>query len=266
MSSDIQPSPLRRPLARATSPAAELDARNVGGRLSDVVVEALMSELTSGAHAPGDRLPPEREMGLRFGVSRTVVRDAMRLLAFRGVVVVRPGSGVFVARADSSATAESLRIMVEGSIDLGYEKVHEVRETIEARVVELAAERATASELARLNDLLVKMVAAPTGEAFAVADAEFHLTLADLAHNDLFRLLLEAIGGVMTEVRRQTAYLPGARQNAAEEHRCIAEALARRDARGARQAMQDHLAQVRTAVRELDESVRRAQSAHGRAT
>ena len=260
MSADVEPGLLSGASRPGASLMPELAAGRTVKRLSDTVVAALMDELTSGAYAPGDRLPPEREIGTRFGVSRTVVRDALRLLAFRGVVVVRPGSGIFVARVDSSATTESLKIMLQGSIDLGYEKVHEVRETIEARVVELAAERATDAELARLDALLARMVEARGGEPFAIADAEFHLTLAELAHNELFRLLLDAIGGVMIEVRRRTAYLPGAREHAAADHRRIADALVRRDARAAREAMQEHLSQVRTAVRELDESVRRSQS------
>ena len=260
MSTDVDPSPQLLPLPPETVRLVDLDARQSVGRLSDMIVATLMAELTSSTYAPGDRLPPEREIGLRFGVSRTVVRDAMRLLAFRGVVDVRPGSGVFVARADATAATESLRIMLQGSIDLGYEKVHEVRETIEARIVELAAERATDDELARLDELLVRMVAATTGEDFAVADSEFHLALADLAHNEMFRLLLEAIGDVMIEVRRQTAYMPGAREHAAEDHRSIATALAGRDAPAAREAMAQHLGRVRSTVRELDESARRAQS------
>ena len=228
-----------------------------GGRLSNVVAAALMEDLTSGAFAPGDRLPPEREMAVRFGVSRTVVREALRLLASRGIVAIRPGAGVFVARADPSATTESLRVLLRGWLGVGYEKVHEVRETIEARVVELAAERASEAELASLDDILAQMIAAPTGEAFAAADARFHLALADLAHNELYRVILDAIGGVMTEVRRQTAYMPGARQRATDGHRRIAAALTQRDAPGARKAMEDHLAQARTTVREIDESARR---------
>ena len=245
--------------------AIALEGEPGGRRLSDVVAAALLAETSSGACSPGDRLPPEREMARRFGVSRTVVREAIRALASRGVVSVRPGSGVFVAGAHASAATESLRLLVLGSAELSYERVHEVRETIEVRVAGLAAERASDDDLASLREALARLDAAVTGDDYARADGEFHLVVASLAHNQLFRIILEAIGDIMTEVRRRVAYVPSARRRVTADHRRIAEAVIRRDAVAAAQAMEEHLAHSRDIVRELDRTLGRARALRARA-
>jgi len=229
-----------------------------GRRLSDVVASSLLMKLTSGAFAPGNRLPPEREMAVLYGVSRTVVREAIRWLASRGVVVVRPGAGVFVASADSSVATDSLTILLQRSPGMSYEKIYEVRETIEVRLVELAAERALDSEFDRLRQALARIRAAPTREAAAIADAEFHRTVARLAHNELFEIILEVISGAMVEIRREAAYLPGASEQFAIDHERIADAVMRRDVAGARQAEKDHLDHSRDIVLQLDEARRRS--------
>jgi GntR family transcriptional regulator, transcriptional repressor for pyruvate dehydrogenase complex len=226
-----------------------------GHRLSDAVAASLLTELTSGAVAAGERLPPERELGIRFGVSRTVIRDAIQALAARGVIVVRPGAGIFVANAHASAATESLRLLVRGSDELSYEQVYEVRATIEVRVAGLAAERATDQEVDRLRAALAQLEAAVTGEEHAVADGEFHLTLASLAHNPLYRVLLEAVGDLMMDVRRGSAYLPGARERITADHRRIVDAVATREPAAAREAMEEHLSHSREIVRSLDETL-----------
>ncbi len=239
-------------------------AREGGRRLSDVLAAELLAELTSGDVQPGDRLAPEREMAIRYGVSRTVVRETLKSLASRGVVVVRPGSGVFVARGQAIVATESLRFLVLGSADLSYEKVYEVRETIEVRVAGLAAERAAEEDLPGLRDALARLDAAVTGEDYALADGTFHLALATLAHNPLFRIILEAIGDIMMEVRRRSAYVPSARRRVTADHRRIADAILRRDAQAARRAMEEHLAHSKDIVRELDTLVDRSRAGRSR--
>ena len=89
------------------------------------------------------------------------------------------------------------------------------------------------------------------------AGAEFHLALGALAHNELFRLLLGVVGGVMTEVRRQLAYVPGARDVVMTDHQRILDAVVARDAAAARQALEDHLAHSQVIVREFGEELLR---------
>jgi GntR family transcriptional repressor for pyruvate dehydrogenase complex len=231
------------------------------GRLSDQVAAGLQHEITSGGYLPGQRLPPEREMAVRFGVSRTVIREAMKSLSSRGVITVRPGSGVFVAQGQASAATESLRLLVLGTSALGYEQVYEVRESLEGRVAALAAERATEADMVLLHEAQEALDMAVTGEDYASADGDFHLVIADLAHNQLFRIVLEAIGDVMLEVRRRVAYVPAARARVTADHHAIAEAILARDAATARRLMEEHLAHSREIVREIDRSADRARNA-----
>ena len=227
-------------------------------RLSDGVAMNLIAEITGEGYPVGQRLPPEREMATRFGVSRTVIREAMNALASRGVVTVRPGSGVYVAQGHASAASESLRLLVRGASKLSYEQVYEVRESVAARVAELAARRATAADRARLRRALEDLDAAVSGEEYARADGAFHLVIADLAHNVLFRIVLEAVGDVMLEVRRRVAYVPAARRRVTTDHRQIARAILDGDAAAARRHMEEHLAHSRDIVLDLDQSIRSA--------
>ena len=161
---------------------------------------------------------------------------------------------MYVADLNSRAAAESLSLLVQGHQAISYEQVYEVRETIEVQTAQLASLRATDAELADLRAAVDHLEAAPTGEAFAVADADFHLLIAQLTHNPLFTILLEAIGDVMMDVRRESAYLRGARQHVTADHQRIAAAIGARDPQSAGQLVAEHLEHSRDIVRNLDRS------------
>ena len=121
----------------------------------------------------GDRLPSERELGEQFGVSRTVVREAVRALAAKGVIEVRTGSGLRVAAVDAAAVRESMSLFLHG-IGLDFEKVHEVRSLLEVHLAGLAAERASDDDIAQLRETHKRMSAAADVEAASLIDLEFH--------------------------------------------------------------------------------------------
>ena len=241
--------------------AADSELRVRGrARLSDAVAAELLEHLRSGALSPGDRLPPERAMAARYGVSRTVIREAIGALAARGALVVRPGTGVFASHIDSSVATESLAMLLRASAERNYEKVHEVREAIEPRAAALAAARATGDDIREMELALMAQESALTGEEFAIADAKFHLALVVGAHNELFGVILEAVGDMMMEVRRQTAYLPGARQQVTLDHRELANSVVQHDAAAAMRTMEEHLANSRAIVLQLDNTLRQSRS------
>lgn len=215
-------------------------------RLSDRVADQMLAAIVDRRLKPGSRLPSERELGLQFGVSRTVVREAIRLLAAKGVIAVRPGSGATVAEVDPSLIAESMSLFLR-NVDIPYQKVHEVREMIEVQVAGLAAERGTPGQIADLTALHQRMVAlteAEELEALAVTDVAFHHQLARMTTNELHLLMLGSIGDVLLEIRRQTVANRADSFAAIEAHRRILERVAARDAAGARAAMQAHLAEA----------------------
>jgi len=109
-------------------------------RLSDTIAEQLLEAIVAGRFREGDILPSERELGDQFGVSRTVVREAVRALVAKGVIEVRSGSGLRVAAVDAAAVSESMSLYLRGA-SVDFEKVHEVRALLEVHIAGAAAEQ-----------------------------------------------------------------------------------------------------------------------------
>src|SRR5580658_986408 len=107
--------------------------------LSDKVAEQLTELITSRRLPPGELLPSERDLGEKFKVSRTVVREAVRSLSARGLVRVTSGRGVEVSEPNSDPMAASMRLLVRGHEGLDYGKVNEARTAVEVQVAGLAA-------------------------------------------------------------------------------------------------------------------------------
>src|SRR5919201_3639824 len=120
-------------------------------RLSDKVAEMMRQTILSRQLSPGTPLPSERELGEQFGVSRTVIREAVRALAAKGIVEVRTGSGLRVASVDEATALESLTWYIRGG-QIEYSDVHEVRSAIEVEMAGLAAERRTEDQLRALQE------------------------------------------------------------------------------------------------------------------
>jgi GntR family transcriptional regulator, transcriptional repressor for pyruvate dehydrogenase complex len=226
------------------------DARDFGTvdrdtRLSDRVATQMLETIRARDLKPGDRLPTERELAEQFGVSRTVIREAVRSLVGKGVIEARAGRGLSVAAVGGSMVWESMSLMLGHTGSVDYRKVHEVRSLLEVEVARLAAERADdlelgvmATELEQMHDVLTDL------DAASIADLEFHRALARATHNELFVVMLEAIQDPMLEIRRTTFALPGRAQSAYDQHLDILEQVERRDPVAAGAAMSRHLVDV----------------------
>lgn len=222
-----------------------------GPRLSDRVVESVRSEIVSRRLMPGTQLPSERELVEQFGVSRTVIREAVGALAGMGLVEARSGSGLQVAAVDESTVAKSLSWYIRGG-GIEYPKVHEIRSVVEVEMVGLAAER-------RTDDHMTTLVAAHEHfehelsvgvDSAAIADVEFHEAIARATGNELFSVLLGSIADALVEIRKdllsggsgQDTLARG--QESLGHHGAILAAIGDRDADGARLAMRTHLVSV----------------------
>lgn len=213
------------------------------GRLSDRVAEQMLAAILASGLPAGSHLPSERELGEQFGVSRTVIREATRSLVAKGVLDVRPGTGLTIAAADPASVAESMNLYLRGK-SIPYVKVHEVRTMIEIQVAGLAAERGTADEialLAQIHDELCALTDGEDFEALAIADVEFHRQLAKMTGNELHLLMLDAIGDVLLEVRHETVANREDSRAAISAHGRVLERVIARDPAGAREAMAAHL-------------------------
>lgn len=213
--------------------------------LSDKVTEQITEAIVSRQVRPGERLPSERELGARFNVSRTVIREAVRSLVARGLVRVTSGRGVEVSEVNSGDVAASMRLLVRGYDGLDYEKVNEVRSAVEVQTAGLAAQRAQPEDLERLRQLCDDHQASlERGDITAASeiDFQFHRELTRASGNELLLAMLDSISDVLREVRHQAMVQPHVSEDGLKAHRRILKCVSAGDPTAARDAMAKHLA------------------------
>jgi GntR family transcriptional repressor for pyruvate dehydrogenase complex len=214
-------------------------------RLYEQIVQQIEESILNGSLKPGDQLPPERELALRFGVSRTAVREAVRTLHQRGLVEAYSGRGTFVTNGTSQAIRSSLDLMMKIQ-PAGPAPLVEVREILEPEIAALAAIRWEEAHLVMMREAIAVMDRERSdGEAFIEADLDFHLALAEAAGNPLILSLIDSIGGQLREQRMRIFYVEGGPERGQFHHKRILEAVEQRDPERAREAMRAHLQQVR---------------------
>lgn len=215
-------------------------------RLYEQIVEQIEQSVQRGDLKAGDQLPAERELAEQFGVSRTAVREAVKALREKGLVEAYPGKGTFITSGSSNPMRQSLdRMMRSANVDAKSSLV-EVREILEPEIAALAAARATEESLNSLREAVAVMDAAKRDpDAYIEADLDFHLELAEAASNPLILSLIDSIVGVLREQRMRIFEVEGGPDRGQYHHKKILEAMERRDAEGAREAMRAHLRQVR---------------------
>jgi len=215
------------------------------GRLTDVVIKALTDRLDRHVYRPGERLPSEQELCAEFGVSRTVVREAVASIRLTGRLFSKPGIGVHVAVERAEGVT-----LTPGTLAGNRAALHimELRMGIEVEAAGLAAERRTPRDLADIARAFDDFNS--TGHdstAAARADFAFHLAIARAANNPHFPQLLEsAIKDVMLDLRLKRGGKADHErrdyeQRASREHSAIMFAIMRSDAGAARAAMFGHL-------------------------
>lgn len=190
---------------------------------------------------PGDRIPAERVLVRQLGVSRSSMREALRVLSSLGLLEVREGRGTFVAHDDGPLLEQALMAsaIVGGQT---ARELHEVRAHIEPFAARLAATRASDEQLARIARSLEEQAAAlDSVDTFLEADVAFHLAIADAADNRFLVGLLRTVRALMMA---RMATLFATRQDMVPrlgEHRTIYEAISRRDPAVAEVAMAKHM-------------------------
>ena len=187
----------------------------------------------------GSELPSEAELGGRLGVSRTVLREALKHLQAQGLVEIAQGKRARVGAADPRASIESLDILLRRSAGSLLQLV-EVRRPLEAEIVDLAARRGSPEALEEAARAVEAMASTSSLDAQIDADLKFHRALAQATGNPVFVLLLDTLAGLMRVSRQKTLGKHGARI-AVEHHREILDAVSRRDPVRARAAMLAHL-------------------------
>lgn len=234
----------------STPNKGDLLSRVSVGRISEVIVDQVRLLIRSGQLTAGDRLPSERELCERFGVSRVTVREALRVLEANGLVDIRVG-----ARGGAFVTAPSSRMVGEGIADLislsslSALEVTEARMVFELGLVPLACERATDEDIAALYEICDRSSAALESDDYPLSlSAEWHSRFAFCTHNRAIALLAESLHDPMIRsLQEARSSVPAHGRLGVEEHRALVDALAARDAERATELMRVHL--TRTASR-----------------
>lgn len=199
--------------------------------------------ILAGRFQPGERLPSERELAARLGVSRTVVREAVRSLVAKDLLEVKAGRGTVVRRPSlETVTRPLMRLLTSGGDDLDYGKIHEIRTLLETEIAGLASKRRTEADLREIEAVLRRNAEIEKDRnAFAEGDVAFHTALARATRNELFSLLLDSVVDIMIGIRQLAFDLPDTPHRAHRYHLAIFEKVRAGDEGGARGAMQRHL-------------------------
>jgi GntR family transcriptional regulator, transcriptional repressor for pyruvate dehydrogenase complex len=199
---------------------------------------------------PGDALPSERELAERYGVGRSSVREALRMLESRGLIESR-GSGTFVVAPWRNPFQEPLSLVVTGE-DVNRMQLFEVRRMLEAEAAALAAKRRSQGDLDLMRQATDEMEAAlGSSDAFVAADIRYHLVIAEATGNRLLLHLMQAIREQLTETFGTVFQFPGGPARSVEQHRLITEAIAAEDAEPARRLMTEHILRVEQELAQL---------------
>lgn len=203
---------------------------------------------------PGDKLPNEFELGERFGVGRSTIREAVKLLSSKGIVEVRRGSGTYVVTIVPVTDPLGLRA-VQDKNALALDLVN-VRLLLEPGIAEMAANQASAEDIVRLNNLCDRVEhKIRSGEHYIEDDIAFHTCIAECSKNMVVEQLIPIIDtAVMMFVNVTHKQLT---EETITTHRMIADAITAHDPIGARSAMTMHLTINRALIKKLyEESIR----------
>lgn len=220
-------------------------------RLCEQVARQVQEMIVTGQLQEGSQLAPERELAEKFGVSRTVIREAIKLLSERGLVEVVPGKGTFVKRLSTEAVSVYMGLLVKlhGASLMQF---HEVRTALEVAAAGYAAARVRPDKLEALRELveiLEDCLSRQAKEDFITYDVKFHTMVADMTENPLFQVVLEPVSGALADMRRLTWDITDSPYRGQNYHRLLLGALERNDVPAAREAMWKHMMQVEEDIR-----------------
>ncbi len=227
------------------------------------IVEQIRDELFAGRRKPGDRLPPEQVLAEQFNVSRTGVREALRVLEFQGLVEVRHGyaGGTFVADGGLRPVLGALQTSLQLA-QLEVNELYETRLLFEPTVARLAAQRADPASVKRLDDNAkrAKALIAAGADVFSI-NLEFHAILAQAAGNRVLGLVMQALLALLARLDREYPTNRGVSRKAVSDHVQLMEAIRAHDTARAEQLMIKHLRDLEGRFARIQKQMQRQRSA-----
>ncbi len=207
--------------------------------LVDQVCSRLARQLRDERESGDGKLPPERIMAERLGVSRTVLREATKRLELQGLIEIRHGSGIRAVNRLHKPLSGSLSLLLP---DVGerLRQLNEARAAIEPEIARQAALKAKAGDLKQLRAIHERLQNAENQDEAVEADIDFHRTLARIAGNEILKLMLESLADLGRESRRVTIGNVG-HQRALDHHAAVLKAVTAHDGPAAVKAMKHHM-------------------------
>jgi GntR family transcriptional regulator, transcriptional repressor for pyruvate dehydrogenase complex len=237
--------PLNSPIKNLQESSFIKSIKLTDGLLSTQTAQQIIDMIKSGDLKEGEQLPSEREFCERLGVSRTVVREAIKLLKASGIVRVRLGIGTFIAESSMNI----LEIPLSFSSETDQKKIsdlQEVREVIEPTIAALAAIHARADSILKMDQSISEMDNQKFNSyPYIQADNNFHIALAEGSNNSVFLLLVNSIVDLLQEARKLAVSSPGAAERANYYHKRILNAIKSKNSQEAFDAMDEHMRQTK---------------------
>jgi GntR family transcriptional repressor for pyruvate dehydrogenase complex len=222
--------------------------------LTTDVCRRLITHLVRGDWHEGERIPSERELGGLLGVGRASLREALKALEIMGMLEVRVGDGTFVCER-SQFLSRPLLWAVAGSAQAHVQELIEARRVLEKGLAALAAERATAEDLAQIGKYQEEMEKAGGNVlAFLEADLNFHLAVARAARNRILLNAVQMMRNLMRQWISETVQVHGVSDRAIQQHKVILLAIAKKDRAKASAAMEAHLSAMGDVLRKVEEA------------
>jgi DNA-binding FadR family transcriptional regulator len=226
-------------------------------KASDVLATEIRERILSGEFPEGTALPPERELVLQTKMSRTTVREALRILEVQGLVRVKTGraGGAFVRKPGQDSVAASLDLLIRGR-QIRLTSVHETREAIEPPCARLAALNRTPDELHVLEKANETIASASTLDGFLQANVDWHVGVAIASHNEILTGVMIALSrAIYTTTNNEGFVNDEVRALATRAHRSVTRAIKEKDADAAARRMSRHVHSYAAAALEVDDRV-----------
>ena len=223
-------------------------------KASDVLANRLRESILTGEYPEGTPLPPERELVVQTRMSRTTVREALRILEVQGLIRIKAGraGGAFVQQPGNESVANSLELLIRGR-QIRLAAVHETREAIEPSLARLAALHRTAEDLQRLEEANDALAAIGSVDEFLQANVDWHVAVATASHNEILTGIMIALSRAIYTTTNTEGFVDDeVRAATVRAHRSVTRAIKERDADAAVRRMSRHVHTYAAAVLEVD--------------
>lgn len=220
--------------------------------LSTVIAKRIDEMIVHDGLRPGDRLPSETELAQWYRVSRPTIREAMKTLEAKNIVVIRQGDGTYI-REKTGVGEDPLGLRYVEKEQLA-DSIFEARLMLEPKVAMLAAQRATDQEIERMRAIVERMQTVRHQEAARLSlDFQFHGLIAESSHNPVFKQMLSVIYDAIEAGIILLNESAESHRRSQKAHRAIFDAISRHDASRALNAVADHIYSTWEDVKEADE-------------